>query len=457
MKKMLLLSISACIINITGMQAQTVNGNINYTPYDPFSIPHGVYTKWVGYNTVGGSLLAEDANTVYLGGSPGTTSWNMMRIEGNGPGTQTTGLNIIMFDRTTSGTGQGAAFNVQNNGSNIGLNSFAANGTNATAGLFASRGASNSNIGIDASAEADEGTIQNYGVKAYGNANGNSSVYNYGIHASISASGARTPGTLGSSYAGYFWDNASPLGSATGAAFFNGTTYWTTTTYISDKKFKKDVNNVNEAIDKIMLLKPSTYTYYSNDQFPTFSFPSGNQYGFIAQELEEVIPELVIEGTNPAQFDNNGKKIGDEVKFKSVEYVQLIPVLTAGIQEQQAIIESQNARIEKLEEQVQKLLASTTSVSTATDIVSGAELYQNIPNPFKGYTTIGYRLPDNTTNARIVVLDMTGKQIKSVQLDCCDNTAGEVNIEAYDLSSGMYLYSLMVNGAEVVTKRMVIK
>mgnify|MGYP002383678069 CR=1 FL=1 len=79
-----------------------------------------------------------------------------------------------------------------------------------------------------------------------------------------------------------------------------------------------------------MLLK--TYTY--NMQTPEKSglnLAKKLQHGFIAQEVEEVFPELV----NEVSTLNKAK---EKQTFKGVNYISLIPVLTKAIQEQQQII-----------------------------------------------------------------------------------------------------------------------
>jgi len=56
-----------------------------------------------------------------------------------------------------------------------------------------------------------------------------------------------------------------------------------------------------------------------------FNFPKGTQYGVIAQEVEMVLPELVV-------TDANG--------FKSVDYVKITPILIEAVKEQQQQIDS---------------------------------------------------------------------------------------------------------------------
>lgn len=92
----------------------------------------------------------------------------------------------------------------------------------------------------------------------------------------------------------------------------------------SDARLKKNVSNIDNALQMVMSLNGKTYNWRT-DEFPEMSFNSGRQYGFIAQEVEKIIPEVV--GT-----DNEG--------WKSIEYSHLVPVLLEAIKEQQAMIAS---------------------------------------------------------------------------------------------------------------------
>ena len=78
----------------------------------------------------------------------------------------------------------------------------------------------------------------------------------------------------------------------------------------------------------------------------------GVKFGLIAQELEEVIPELVSEVTSPVDLDTEGDM--HFVTTKAVNYSGLIPVLIAGIQEQQGQINELEARIATLEAMMQE-------------------------------------------------------------------------------------------------------
>jgi hypothetical protein len=73
---------------------------------------------------------------------------------------------------------------------------------------------------------------------------------------------------------------------------------------------------------------------WRRDEFADMNFPAGQRIGLIAQEVEEVIPEVV--NTAPDGF-------------KSVEYANLVAVLIEAVKEQQKIIEEQNSKIAAIE------------------------------------------------------------------------------------------------------------
>lgn len=73
---------------------------------------------------------------------------------------------------------------------------------------------------------------------------------------------------------------------------------------------------------------------------------------------------------------------------------------------------------------------------------------QNAPNPFDNYTVVRYDLKGN--DGRILVTDVAGRQVSEYALNAND---GQVEIGA-DLQSGLYFYSLVVDGHVVMTKRL---
>jgi hypothetical protein len=117
-----------------------------------------------------------------------------------------------------------------------------------------------------------------------------------------------------------------------------GTVFATSTTIsaISDIRFKENVRDLDAGLSEIMALQPRLYDWKEGKGANV-----KNARGFIAQEFEQVFPDLIDEWKDEAPE-------GEE-PYKSVR-ADLIPVLVKAIQEQQAIIETLTARITALEQ-----------------------------------------------------------------------------------------------------------
>lgn len=97
----------------------------------------------------------------------------------------------------------------------------------------------------------------------------------------------------------------------------------------SDIYLKSNIRTITEAeTDKLMNLKPSQFTL-NND-------PAGNiHYGFIAQQLEEIYPELV-----------HVKPDAHRANLKSVNYLEIIPLLVSKIQGMQKEIDALKVKLD---------------------------------------------------------------------------------------------------------------
>ena len=126
--------------------------------------------------------------------------------------------------------------------------------------------------------------------------------------------------------------------------------YTGTWSLVSDAMFKKNISSFSTVLHLINQLKPVNYLL-KQDEYPNMNFPSGTQYGFVAQELEKVFPTLVENGSHPGIT----KEAGD-IKYKAVNYIGLIPVLTKAIQEQQATIDDLNRKLQNQQSQIDDLI-----------------------------------------------------------------------------------------------------
>jgi hypothetical protein len=132
-----------------------------------------------------------------------------------------------------------------------------------------------------------------------------------------------------------------------------GATGYVTT---SDLRLKTNISSLSSAMNTLNLLIPVSY---DKKVSLTDSVYSKQEFGFIAQEVQKVLPQLVTEGK-------------DKDHLLSLDYISIIPLLTKAMQEQDVVIkntqlenkqlkaqlEEQNRRLEEIEKLVQQLIKS---------------------------------------------------------------------------------------------------
>lgn len=159
------------------------------------------------------------------------------------------------------------------------------------------------------------------------------------------------------------------------------------------------------------------------------------QYGLDAEQLKAVYPELVYE-------DANGNV--------SINYVEMVPLLVQSIKELSAKV----AALEGTSTKKAKAKTETTAIEDNVSDVDMVRMDQNKPNPFSESTVISLNIPEQMQKASIFIYDMSGKQVQNISV----TERGETNITVYarDLTAGMYIYTLVVDGKVSVTRRMIV-
>ena len=89
---------------------------------------------------------------------------------------------------------------------------------------------------------------------------------------------------------------------------------------ISDKRFKNNIIPIDNAIDIVNKMNPVTFTW-NNDLFNS-NMANKNDVGFIAQEIEEIIPYAISQ----CKIETN------DIDYKYIKYERLIPYLVSNIQ-----------------------------------------------------------------------------------------------------------------------------
>jgi Chaperone of endosialidase len=114
--------------------------------------------------------------------------------------------------------------------------------------------------------------------------------------------------------------------------YVNGTVYATSFTPASDGRLKKDIEPLQNSLSKVLALKGVSFDW-NTASFPDRNFPAGKQIGFIAQDVQKVVPEVVSTGTDG---------------YEALDYDKLTAVLVEAIKEQQAQIDELKAEVESL-------------------------------------------------------------------------------------------------------------
>jgi len=113
-------------------------------------------------------------------------------------------------------------------------------------------------------------------------------------------------------------------------------------------------------------------------------------------------------------------------------------------------IDALNARIDELVQIINDMDVPTPIAQPVDQPQAGIE--QNYPNPFDGSTRIKYNVSGYSEDAAIVIYDLSGKQLKKYKVF----GSGVITISAGELYEGLFIYSLLVDGQVIDSKRMTI-
>ncbi|MDR2684658.1 MAG: tail fiber domain-containing protein [Prevotellaceae bacterium] len=225
-----------------------------------------------------------------------------------------------------------------------------------------------------------------------------------------------------------------------------------TTVYTSDKRYKKNIAVLDgqSTLNSVLSLNPVKYNlkqqYFTAgnsaedaQQHELYSENSQmykkQHYGLIAQELQQLYPDLVY---------------SDSLGYLGIDYIGIIPLLIQSIKELNAKIE----HLENTNAQAAPMQVSANMAAAQEIINRNAELFQNTPNPFNENSEIAFYLPQSVKSAMLCVYDMNGKQLSQNIITERGDAKFVINGKSY--AAGMYLYSLIVDNQVIDTKRMIL-
>ena len=102
----------------------------------------------------------------------------------------------------------------------------------------------------------------------------------------------------------------------------------------SDLRYKTNVRSITSPLEKVKSLR-GVYFNWDRKSFPNKDFSDKTELGFIAQEVEKVLPEVVSKDNSPEEY-------------RSVKYDKVVALLVEAIKEQQKQIDSLKSQVKKL-------------------------------------------------------------------------------------------------------------
>lgn len=211
----------------------------------------------------------------------------------------------------------------------------------------------------------------------------------------------------------------------------------------SDKRLKDNIRPITDDVwNRIYETNPVSYNYKSlnllsestdnraDDIAIKTAKPDDKlRYGFVAQEIKELFPDLVTT---------------DEDGYQSIDYMGFIPLLVNAVKELKSEVVTLTNSQKRITAYENELLADNTE----------SRLSQNNPNPFSVSSKIECKIPTTISEATVRIYDLQGKQVLRLEVEGRGNTS--VNVEASTLQPGMYIYSLICDGREIDSKRMIV-
>lgn len=239
------------------------------------------------------------------------------------------------------------------------------------------------------------------------------------------------------SWAGYFQGNVN----------VNGNIYLNGVYFASDENLKENIEELPATVasEAIAGLDPVSYTF-SQEAQDQLSLPAGEHVGLIAQQVQQVLPHLVKEKTQPAQVDTLGNVVHEEMSILTVDYVGLVPYLIADNQRLQA-------RLDQLAGQVASCCAAGTDQRAMQ--ASGASLLETdlriIPNPVADQTELRYTVAEEGA-VRLAITDASGRTIQVQDEGTRSTGTFSYGWDTTSLAAGTYYCTLYVNDEPLVKK-----
>ena len=254
-------------------------------------------------------------------------------------------------------------------------------------------------------------------------------------------------GTSTTVLAGYFSGNVTVNG------LINGVTIGS-----SDSTLKTNIVNVVNPLAIIQQMQPKSFQFRTS-QFPRMGLLPGTHIGFLAQQLQPLLPGCVVQLHQPAFRNDLGVVTQAGFNYLGVNYNELSALAIAGIKQQQT-------QITQLQQQVATLLASVAaccpgaqgdgnshSMVPAPDANdrTASDALRIAPNPTSESTTITYTVA-KLGHVALRVSTSDGRPLKTLREEEAQAGTFAYEWNMQSLAAGTYICTLSLDGAVVVQR-----
>lgn len=235
-------------------------------------------------------------------------------------------------------------------------------------------------------------------------------------------------------------------------------------TAFSDARIKNSIQENVPGLTFINALRPVTYHFDITKQNQLMGITDTANWqgkydiekiqftGFIAQEVEAAAKKI---GYDFSGVDKTGNLLG-------LRYSEFVMPLVKSVQELSAENNELKNEIASLKNHMQQVEQSLAQCCTAyqpsnvhgTSSIDLPSLEQNAPNPFSEHTIIRYYMPLQAQSASIKIYALDGSELLSIP--ATTKGVGSVTVNGHSLASGVYVYTLIIDGKTIDTKQMIL-
>ncbi len=233
----------------------------------------------------------------------------------------------------------------------------------------------------------------------------------------------------------------------------------------SDSRLKKNILPYKNGLNITRQINVFDYEY--NGLARTDN--SGRRHvGIIAQEMKEILPSTV--STRKSRLRPGTGKVEELYTFNGSELIYLainsIKELDAQNQKQAVELTEAQTQIWALEKEVEMMKQEFAAFKAYMDTGSRKEAKQSfrpeqanhlppcIPNPTSGLTMLPYHIDYASNSASIALFDAKGQLIQ--QFDIRERGSGAVSWDPGNLPKGIYNYTLIVDGTQIGSQRILL-